>query len=94
MENVDFVEQNLTSCYILPFYVHIDELLRQVTTDCPERGMLLEKVRGEIEMTVAAYQTLYENSIIYGIKKARLSEQVLPELKKKVRPNVYLETQS
>ena len=37
-----------------------DEVIRQVTIECPERGLLLLRVRDEIRMTIAAYQTLYE----------------------------------
>ena len=36
-----------------------DELIRQVTIECAERGLLLLRVRDEINMTLAAYQTLY-----------------------------------
>ncbi|XP_058497908.1 axonemal dynein light intermediate polypeptide 1-like [Solea solea] len=61
-----------------------DELLRQVTLDCPERGQLLARVREEINMTVAAYQTLFENSIIYGIRKAREAEQCATDQKKNI----------
>lgn len=32
--------------------------------------MLLLRVRDEIRMTIAAYQTLYESSIAYGMRKA------------------------
>ena len=39
----------------------IDELIRQVTINCAERGILLLRVRDEIRMTIAAYQTLYES---------------------------------
>uniref|UniRef100_A0A3P9BMT0 Axonemal dynein light intermediate polypeptide 1 n=1 Tax=Maylandia zebra TaxID=106582 RepID=A0A3P9BMT0_9CICH len=46
-----------------------DELLRQVTINCAERGMLLWLVRDEIQMTIAAYQTVYESSIAYGMRK-------------------------
>ena len=42
------------SCYL-------DELIRQVTINCAERGILLLRVRDEIRMTIAAYQTLYES---------------------------------
>lgn len=38
-----------------------DELIRQVTIECMERGVLLVRVRDEISMTIAAYQTLYES---------------------------------
>ncbi|KAI2655087.1 Axonemal dynein light intermediate polypeptide 1 [Labeo rohita] len=40
-----------------------DELIRQVTINCAERGLLLLQVRDEIRMTIAAYQTLYESSL-------------------------------
>ena len=36
-----------------------DEIIRQVTLNEPERGLLLLRVRDEIKMTIAAYQTLY-----------------------------------
>jgi dynein light intermediate chain len=32
-----------------------DEIIRQVTVDCPERGLLLMRVRDEQKMTLAAY---------------------------------------
>jgi dynein light intermediate chain len=45
-----------------------DELIRQVTINCLERGILLMRVKREIEMTINSYQTLYESSIAYGIR--------------------------
>lgn len=33
-----------------------DELIRQVTINCAERGLLLLRVRDEMRMTTAAYQ--------------------------------------
>ena len=38
-----------------------DEIIRQVTLSEPERGLLLLRVRDEIKMTIAAYQTLYQS---------------------------------
>jgi dynein light intermediate chain len=35
-----------------------DEIIRQVTINCAERGLLLLRVRDEVRMTMAAYQTL------------------------------------
>ncbi|KAM6910529.1 axonemal dynein light intermediate polypeptide 1 [Xenentodon cancila] len=52
-----------------------DELIRQVTVTCAERGLLLLWVRDEIKMTIDAYQTLYESSIAFGMRKALLAEQ-------------------
>lgn len=42
-----------------------DEVIRQVTIECPERGLLLLRVRDEIRMTIAAYQTLYERFVMF-----------------------------
>ena len=52
-----------------------DELIRQITINCAERGFLLVRVRDEIKMTIQAYQTLYESSISYGMRKALMAEQ-------------------
>ncbi|KER20795.1 axonemal dynein light intermediate polypeptide 1 family protein [Opisthorchis viverrini] len=52
-----------------------DELIRQVTINCAERGLLLLRVRDEIRMTIAAYQTLYESSVAFGMRKALQAEQ-------------------
>lgn len=40
-----------------------DEIIRQVTLSEPERGLLLLRVRDEIKMTIAAYQTLYQRYV-------------------------------
>lgn len=48
----------------------IDELIRQITINCAERGLLLLRVRDELKMTLAAYQTLYQSSIAFGMRKA------------------------
>ncbi|KAA6424736.1 MAG: axonemal dynein light intermediate polypeptide 1 [Trebouxia sp. A1-2] len=52
-----------------------DELIREVTINCAERGLLLLRVRDEMHMTIAAYQTLYESSIAFGMRKALQTEQ-------------------
>ncbi len=54
-----------------------DELIRQCTINCVERGLLLLRVRDELRMTLHAYQTLYESSIAFGIRKALQAEQVI-----------------
>lgn len=62
-----------------------DELIRQVTINCAERGLLLLRVRDEIRMTVAAYQTLYESSIAFGMRKALMAEQRKAELEARIK---------
>ena len=51
-----------------------DELIRQSTINCAERGLLMLRVRDELRMTLMAYQTLYESSIAFGIRKALKAE--------------------
>jgi len=62
-----------------------DEIIRQVTTECPERGLLLLRVRDEIRMTIASYQTLYESSILFGIRKQLQAESGKEELKNRLK---------
>jgi len=52
-----------------------DELIRQVTIESPERGLLLLRVRDEVRMTLQAYQTLYQSSITFGMRKTLQAEQ-------------------
>ena len=62
-----------------------DELIRQVTINCAERGLLLLRVRDEIRMTIAAYQTLYESSIAFGMRKALVAEQRKAEMESRIK---------
>lgn len=62
-----------------------DELIRQVAINCAERGLLLLRVRDELQMTLRAYQTLYESSVAFGMRKALMAEQGKSELERKVR---------
>lgn len=52
-----------------------DELIRQVTISCAERGLLLLRSRDEIRMNLHNLQTLYESSIAFGIRKALIAQQ-------------------
>ena len=61
-----------------------DEIIRQVTIDNPDRGLLLLKVRDEIKMSIASYQILYESAILYGIRKQLQAEDAKLELKKEL----------
>ncbi|XP_075907162.1 axonemal dynein light intermediate polypeptide 1 [Nelusetta ayraudi] len=61
-----------------------DELIRQVTINCAERGLLLLRVRDEIQMTLAAYQTLYESSVAFGMRKALQAEQGKSDMEKRI----------
>lgn len=62
-----------------------DELIRQITINCAERGFLLVRVRDEIKMTIMAYQTLYESAIAFGMRKALQSEQKKTDMSNKIK---------
>ena len=62
-----------------------DELIRQVTISCAERGLLLLRVRDEMRMTIAAYQTLYESSIAFGMRKALQTEQGKADMESRIQ---------
>ncbi|KAL0984748.1 hypothetical protein UPYG_G00146340 [Umbra pygmaea] len=61
-----------------------DEIIRQVTINCAEKGLLLSRVRDEIRMTIAAYQTLYESSAAFGMRKALQAEQGKSDMEKRI----------
>ena len=57
-----------------------DELIRQETINCMERGLLLVRVHDEIKRTLTAYQTLYESTVAYGMRKALRAGQLGVEM--------------
>lgn len=61
-----------------------DELLRQVTINCAERGLLLSRVRDELRRTISAYQTLFESSVAFGMRKALQADQGKMDTEKKI----------
>lgn len=62
-----------------------DEIIRQVTVNCAERGLLLLRVRDEIRMTLAAFRTLYESSVAFGMRKALHAEQNKVDMQATIR---------
>ena len=42
------------------------------------------RVRDHLKMTFAAYQTLYEGSLVFGNRKAHVADTGLPELQQKI----------
>ena len=60
-----------------------DEIIRQVTIDCPERGILLMRIRDELKMTINAYKTLYKSAVSFGMRKQMEAEEGKEELKVK-----------
>lgn len=62
-----------------------DEVIRQTTLGCVERGRLLLRVRDEVRMTTSAYQALYESSVAFGMRKALMAEQRKSELRARAK---------
>ena len=52
-----------------------DELIRQVTIACSERGAMLLRVRDELRMSIDSYRALYESSVAFAIRKCVASEE-------------------
>lgn len=42
------------------------------------------RVRDELQMTISAYETLYESSVTFGMRKQLQSEQGTPQLEESV----------
>eukprot|EP01049_Picozoa_sp_SAG25_P009604 SAG25_NODE_968_length_4512_cov_3.055291_1_plen_218_part_00 len=53
----------------------MDELIRQETMVCAERGALFLRVRDESRMTVDSLQVAYQSSLAYGVRHAVECEQ-------------------
>ena len=63
----------------------LDEIIRQVTLDLPERGLILMRVRDELNMTIDAYKQLYEGSLSYTVKKQLQATKGIDELQERIR---------
>ena len=61
-----------------------DELIRQVTINCLERGILMMLIKQESMMTMKAYQELYQSSIAYGIRNGLIAEEEKKKLREKI----------
>merc|ERR1711920_1003875 len=62
-----------------------DEIIRQVTLAEPVRGLLLLRVRDEIRMTITAYQTLYQSSVTFAMRKQLQAENGKADLDKRIQ---------
>ncbi|EDV30221.1 uncharacterized protein Dana_GF23056 [Drosophila ananassae] len=62
-----------------------DEIIRQVTINCSERGLLLLRIRDEIAMSMEAYETLYCSSVAFGMRKALQAHEEKEMLRDRVK---------
>jgi dynein light intermediate chain len=49
-------------------FFKIDELIRQITINCLDRGILLNRIKRETEMTINSFQNLTDSAIAYGVR--------------------------
>merc|ERR1719410_1741749 len=68
----------------------LNEIIREICINLPERGLLSLRVRDEAKMTIETYQTLYQSSLAFGMRKCIQSQsevlalnQEIGELKEK-----------
>lgn len=45
-----------------------------MTIQCTERGLLLNRVRGELRSLINSHRRLYESSAAFGVRKALLAQ--------------------
>jgi len=62
-----------------------DEIIRQVAIECPERGILLTRVRDELKTTIGAYQTLYKSAVAFGMNKQNQAKKGISELENNIK---------
>lgn len=66
-----------------------DELIRQVTVNCMDQGLLLYRVRNEFQLTLRAYASIYESSVGFGLRQALRNEEKQESLQLQVSFNYY-----
>ena len=57
-----------------------DEIIRQVSIECVERGILLSRIKDEINQTIDTYKLLYTSACAFGLRKLLLSENSLKSM--------------
>ena len=56
------------------FMLAADELIRQSTMTCAERGVLMARIRDELLMSIEAYKTMFEAACQLSMRQALLLE--------------------
>lgn len=57
-----------------------DELIRQVSLDTPERGLMLLRIRDEARQSLEVHRMLYDSARAFGSRKAMVAESGQKEL--------------
>ncbi|CAM9644429.1 unnamed protein product, partial [Sphacelaria rigidula] len=61
-----------------------DEVIRQITLECPERGLLLLRLRDEARMNLETYTEIYRDSVAFSRRKAEGSKENLESARSKL----------
>ena len=61
-----------------------DELIRQVTIDNSERGLLLTRMRDQLRLTLDCAKSLFDSSSKFAVRKQHEATVNVPELKHKI----------
>lgn len=60
--------------FFVYFFQVFDEIIRQLTIECAEQGLLLLRVRNEIQTTISALQSIYISGVVFGAQKSLARE--------------------
>jgi len=61
-----------------------NELIREITINLPERGLLSLRIRDEAKMTIETNQILYQSSLSFGMRKCIQSQSDIADLKQQI----------
>ncbi len=61
----------------------LDELIRQITISCLQRGELLNHIKEQMKETIIYYQKLYESAMAFSMRKVLRVNSFLQQEQKK-----------
>ena len=62
------------------YFETLNEMIRQISIDCPERGILLALIRNEISNSISNYKRLFDNSQAFAMRRELSAEDGVDEL--------------
>ncbi len=62
-----------------------DELIRQITISCLQRGELLNHIKEQLKETIGYYQKLYESAMAFSMRKVLREQKKRKKLEEKER---------
>ena len=61
----------------------LDELIRQITINCLQRGELLNHIKEQMKETINYYQKLYDSSMSFAMRKVLREQKKRKKLEQK-----------